>query len=454
MNSKTQIMIVDDELIVRQSLKHWFEEEGYSVDTATDGESAFEKFERGRFDILFVDMKMPGMNGLDLLTKVKRIDPDVVVILITAFASVASAIKSLKNGAFDYITKPIDPDELSHIAANALKQRELKLENTRLRTRIDQIVKPNVLVGENNEMRKVFSLVNTIASNDTCVLLTGESGTGKEHVARAIHVNSHRKYNPFSTVNCGAVTEQILERDMFGHEKDALAGIHFKSRGKFESTCGGTIFLDEITSVPPKIQFDLLRVLETKQIQRIGGTDIISCDFRLIAATNKSLEELVKSGSFREDLYYKINVFPIVIPPLRERVDDIPLLADHFLETFSKSMNKGGKCFSQAAMDFLMNYEWPGNVRELENAVERAVVVCKTKKIEVDDLPFRISSQNYYSDGQDKSLSAMEKKHITIILHENKWNISRSAQMLHIDRVTLYNKINKYGLQRKKRGEA
>lgn len=453
MNTKTKIMIVDDEPIVRQSLKHWFEEDGYTVDAAENGEAAFEKFERGKYDLMLVDMKMPGMNGLDLLVKLKAVDPDIVVILITAFASVPSAIKALKSGAFDYITKPIDPEELSHIASNALKQRELKLENLKLKIRIEEIAKPDDLIGESNEMKKIFSLINTVAPNDTNVMIRGESGTGKELLAKAIHINSQRKYNPFITVNCGVLTEQLLECDLFGHEKDALTGINFKRRGKLETVNGGTLFLDEIAALSQKMQFELLKVLESKQFQRIGGTDIITSDFRLIVATNESLEELVKKGTFREDLYYKLNVFSIIIPPLRERIEDIPLLTDHFLKKFTDSMNKGKKGFSQSATDFLMNYEWPGNIRELENAVERALVVSKSEQIEVEDLPFRISSQNYYYDNHDKSLSAMEKKHITIILHENKWNISRSAGMLSIDRVTLYNKINKYGLQRKKRGE-
>ncbi|QQS37243.1 MAG: sigma-54-dependent Fis family transcriptional regulator [Ignavibacteriales bacterium] len=453
MNKKAKLMIVDDEQIVRQSLKHWFEEDGYLVETASDGESAFEKFERGKFDLLFVDMKMPGMSGLDLLIKVKAVDPDVVVILITAFASVPSAIKALKNGAFDYITKPIDPDELSHLAANAVKQRELKLENIALKSSIDQMVTPDALIGESKEMKKILAQVTTVAPTDTNIIIRGENGTGKELLAKAIHTNSQRKYKPFVSVNCSVLSDQLIECDLFGHEKDALSGLHFKRRGKLETVAGGTLFLDEVASLSPSMQFALLKIIESKQFQRIGSTDAIATDFRLIAATNAPLDEMVKEGTFREDLYYKMNVVSIALPTLRERIEDIPILTDHFLKKFTASMNKCEKSFSREAMDFLMNYEWPGNVRELENAIERAVVVSKKETIEVDDLPFRISSQNYYYDGHDKSLSAMEKKHITIILHENKWNISRSAEMLNIDRVTLYNKISKYGLQRKKRGE-
>lgn len=453
MNTKAKLMIVDDEPIVRQSLKHWFEEDGYTVETAETGEAAFDKFERGKFDLLFVDMKMPGMNGLELLAKVKKVDPEVVVILITAFASVPSAIKALKNGAFDYITKPIDPDELSNLAANALNQRELKLENIQLKDRIEQIASNGELIGESSEMQKIISLVNTIAPTDSNIIIRGQSGTGKELLAKTIHNNSQRKYGPFISVNCGVLSDQMLERDLFGHEKDAVSELHFKKRGKLDNVNGGTLFMDEIAALSPQMQFVLLKLLETKQFQRIGGNDTLTSDFRMIAATNEPIEELVKSGNFREDLFYKLNIFSVFLPTLKDRIEDIPLLAEHFLNKFSESMNKPKKTISQNAMDFLMNYEWPGNVRELENAIERAVVVSKGDTITVEDLPIRIGSQNYYSDSQDKTLSAMEKKHITIVLHENKWNISRSAEMLDIDRVTLYNKISKYGLQRKKRGE-
>lgn len=448
MDKKESILIVDDEKIVRESLFHWFEEEDYDVDTAEDGETALNKYEKEKFDLLLVDMKMPGMSGLDLLSKIKAIDKDALIILITAFASVPTAITALKNGAYDYVTKPVDPDELAHLVKKALEQRALKIENIQLKENIDEIIKPDNLIGESFQMKKIYELVHTVARTDTTVMIRGESGTGKELVAKAIHINSSRKYFPIIPVNCGALAESLLESELFGHEKGAFTGAQFKRKGKFEMADRGTIFLDEIGSISLKMQIELLRVIETKQFNRVGGNELIKSDFRVIIATNEPLEELVKAGKFREDLYYRLNVFTIVIPPLRERRDDIPLLANFFINKFSRVMNKPVKSVSKEAMDFLINYDWPGNVRELENAIERAMVVGKTNLIIVDDLPFHVSSNSFGLDGDAKSLSAMEKKYIQKILNENNWNISKTAQELEIDRVTLYNKINKYGLRK------
>ncbi|HOJ19087.1 MAG: sigma-54-dependent Fis family transcriptional regulator [Ignavibacteriales bacterium] len=444
---KVRILIVDDENIVRESLFHWFEEEGYEVDVAEDGETALKKFEKGKYNLMLVDMKMPGMSGLDLLTRIKEIDDEVIFILITAFASVPTAIRALKDGAFDYITKPIDPEELSHIVDKALNQQSLKKENILLKTKIDEIIRPDNLVGESMQMKKIFSLINTVAPTDTTVMIRGESGTGKELIAKAIHINSNRKYFPIITVNCGALSESLLESELFGHEKGAFTGAQYKRKGKFEMANGGTIFLDEIGTVSPKMQIDLLRVLETKQFYRVGGNEMIKSDFRVIAATNENLETQLKNGLFREDLYYRLNVFSIFIPPLRERRDDIELLAQYFLKKFNTNMNKKISDFKRETMDFLVNYNWPGNVRELENAIERAVVVCKEDKVSAEDLPFHVGDVSVLDEG-DKSLAALEKRHIIKILQENNWNISKSAEILGIDRVTLYNKLNRFGLKR------
>ncbi len=448
MSHKEKILIVDDEKIVRESLFHWFEEDGYLVDTAEDGETALRKFDKEKFDLLLVDMKMPGMSGLDLLKKVKEIEKETIVILITAFASVPTAITALKDGAYDYVTKPVDPDELAHIVEKALERKALKVENIHLKENIDEIIRPDNLIGESNQMKKIFELVHTVASTDTTVMIRGESGTGKELVAKAIHINSNRKYFPIVPVNCGALAESLLESELFGHEKGAFTGAQFKRKGKFEMADGGTIFLDEVGSVSPKMQVELLRVIESKQFSRVGGNQLIPSNFRVIAATNESLEDLVKQGKFREDLYYRLNVFSIVVPPLRERRADIPILAYYFLNKFTTMMNKPIKNISKEAIDFLMNYDWPGNVRELENAIERAVVVGKKNAIEVPDLPFHVSSNSFVMDNGEKSLSAMECKYISKILDENNWNITRSAHVLEIDRVTLYNKISKYQLRR------
>ena len=446
-NKKERILIVDDEKIVRESLFHWFEEEGYFVETAEDAEIALRKFDKGKYDLMLVDMKMPGMSGLELLTRIKEIDKDTIVILITAFASVPSAIKALKDGAYDYVTKPVDPDELEHLVKKALEQKLLRVENEQLKGNLEEIIKPDNLIGESPQMKKIYELINTVATADTTVMLRGESGTGKELVAKAIHINSKRKYFPIIPVNCGALAESILESELFGHEKGAFTGAQFRRKGKFEMADGGTIFLDEIGSITPKMQVELLRVIESKQFSRVGGNEILRSDFRVIIATNEPLEDLVKQGKFREDLYYRLNVFTIIIPPLRERTGDIPVLSFYFLNKFATSMNKQIKGISEEAMDFLCKYDWPGNVRELENAIERAVVVGKGDKILVDDLPFHVSSSASANGDGDKSMSAMEKKHIARVLNENNWNISKSAVELEIDRVTLYNKISKYGLR-------
>src|SRR5690554_1188329 len=331
MNGKIKILIVDDEKIVRESLFHWFEEEGYEVDTAESGEEALKKFEKGKFDLFLVDMKMPGMSGLELLKKIKENDPDSIVILITAFASVPTAIKALKDGAYDYVTKPVDPDELAHLVKNALEQKSLKTENEMLKENIEEIVRPDNLIGESVQMQQVFDLIHTVAPTDTTVMIRGESGTGKELVAKAIHINSKRKYFPIVPVNCGALAESILESELFGHEKGAFTGAQFRRKGKFEMADCGTIFLDEVGTISPKMQIELLRVIETKQFNRVGGNQLIKSDFRVIVATNEPLEDLVKQGKFREDLYYRLNVFSIIVPPLRERTGDVPILAYYFL---------------------------------------------------------------------------------------------------------------------------
>lgn len=450
MATQHKILIVDDEKIFRESLYYWFEEDGFDVDTAESGEDALKIFEKGKYDIMLVDMKMPGMSGIELLAKVKEIEPNLIIIMITAFASVPTAIKALKDGAFDYITKPVDPDELAHLIDKALKHKVLEKENVQLKEQLDEIIKPDNLIGESPQMKKVFEMVQTVAKTDTTVLIRGESGTGKELVAKAIHINSERKYFPIVTVNCGALAENLLESELFGHEKGAFTGAHHKRKGKFEMADNGTIFLDEIGTVSPKMQIELLRVLETKQFSRVGGNDVITSNFRVIAATNEPLENMVKENRFREDLYYRLNVFTVYIPPLRERPDDIPVLAYFFLDKFSSAMNKGIKKISEDAMEFLQNYNWPGNVRELENAIERAIVVGKGDAIEVKDLPFHINTYEFDDDddNQNDSLEDMEKKHILRVLKKNKWNISKSAKLLGIDRVTLYNKIEKYDLKK------
>lgn len=441
----TSILVVDDELSVRDSLTKWFVEDGYKTDAAVDANEALKKLKPGLWDIIFLDIKLPGMDGMELQQRIKSIDPNATIIMITAYATVDTAVKSLREGAYDYVTKPVDPDYLSHLVSNVMKQRHLASENVQLKERIQELYEIDQIVGESSAMLKVFDLIKTVAPTDTAVMIRGESGTGKELIARAIHSNSRRRFFPIITVNCGGLTEGLTESEFFGHEKGAFTGALYRRKGKFEMANGGTIFLDEVGNIDAKAQTDLLRVIETKQFTRVGGDEIIRVDFRLICATNRDLESDVKAGKFREDLYYRLNVFSVSIPPLRERSSDIPLLCDYYLKKLADSTNKPVTRFSPEATEQLKNYHWPGNVRELRNAVERAIVVAKGPTIAVDDLPIPAA---YRTRPPDKSLESMEMVHIKSVLEENDWNITRSAEILGIDRATLYHKIKKYELRK------
>jgi DNA-binding NtrC family response regulator len=446
MNENISILIVDDEQVVRDSLTKWFREDNYTVDAAENAAEALRKLQSHQWQIILLDIKMPGMDGMELQQRIKEIDPTATIIFITAHASVDTAVQALKAGAFDYITKPIDPDYLSHLVTNAIKQRVLIGENVKLKEQIAEFSRADEIIGQSPQMQKVFELIETVARTDTTVMIRGESGTGKELIARAIHANSERRYFPIVTINCGGLPEGVLESELFGHERGAFTGAQYRRKGKLELADGGTLFLDEVGNIDMKTQMDLLRVIETKQFTRVGGNETITVDFRIVCATNKDLEQAVQKGIFREDLYYRLNVFTISLPPLRERKPDIPQLASYFVKKYSHSMNKNIEAISPEAMDVLVRYNWPGNVRELENAIERAMVVGKPPCIQPKDLPFQLTEKNNsFSTG---SLAAMEKVHIAATLEENKWNISRSAEILQIDRVTLYNKIHKYGLKK------
>jgi DNA-binding NtrC family response regulator len=445
-NHHPTIMVVDDELVVRDSLSKWFRQDGYRVETAEDAAHALRLMEKGPWDIILLDIKMPGMSGLELQKQLKTIDRNAAIIMITAFASVESAVQALKEGAFDYVTKPVDPDHLSHLVQNALKHKKLTDENARLREQLSETAHSDVIVGDGPQMKKVMELSRTVAQTDTTVMIRGESGTGKELVARAIHANSARRYFPIIAVNCGAVPESLLESELFGHERGAFTGAQYRRKGKFEMADGGTVFLDEIGTISTKMQVQLLRVIETKQFTRVGGNEPVKSDFRVICATNRDLEAAVKEGNFREDLYYRLNVFSVFIPPLRERRTDIPTLVQHFIEKYAVSMNKPVKEISPEAMDLLVRYAWPGNVRELENVIERAMVLAKPKSICPGDLPFQLVSSQ--PGPASDTLEAIERMHVQEILHRAGWNITHAAQILDVDRVTLYNKIAKYGLKR------
>jgi DNA-binding NtrC family response regulator len=445
MAEQVSILIVDDEGSVRDSLYNWFIDDGYDVECAEDGKKALNLLESKDFDIVLADIKMPGMDGMELHKRIKTLTKEPIFIIMTAFASVDTAVQALKNGAFDYVTKPFDPDDLSHLIRNAARQVALQEENATLKESITSLVDVEDIVGESDALKKVLKDVESIAQSNSSVIITGESGTGKELIARAIHSNSSRKYFPMISVHCGALSESLLESELFGHERGAFTGASFTRKGRFEMADGGTIFLDEIATISSKMQVELLRVLETKTFMRVGGNKELSSDFRVICATNRDLGSMVKNGTFREDLFYRLNVLNIKIPPLRKRKEDIPLLVNHFIRKYCKSMSRDLLTIDPAAMKHLMSFEFPGNVRELENMIERAIVVGNGKEIKLKDLPM---GKEMISSSVE-SLDELELNHIQKILKKYDWNISRAARALNVDRATLYNKIKKFGLKKK-----
>jgi DNA-binding NtrC family response regulator len=443
MPENISILIVDDEESVRDSLYNWFIEDGYKVECAGNAKEALGMLESRRFDIILADIKMPGMDGLEMHRRIRALDKDCIVIVMTAFASVDTAVQALKDGAYDYVTKPFDPDDLSHLIRNAAKQILLKSENEVLRNKVISLENVEDIIGKSEVMMKVLKEVESVAQSNSSVIITGESGTGKELIARAIHFNSPRRFFPLVSVHCGALTESLLESELFGHEKGAFTGALFNRKGRFEMADGGTIFLDEIATISPKMQVELLRVLESKSFMRVGGNKEIRSDFRVICATNRDLKKMVENGTFREDLFYRLNVVNINIPPLRERVEDIPLLVSYFIRKYCTAMSRDLISIEPAALKRLEEFEFPGNVRELENMIERAIVIGNGKEIRLKDLP--MGKDVIYSSVE--SLDDLEKKYIQQILAKYDWNISRSAKALKVDRVTLYNKIRKYDLK-------
>jgi DNA-binding NtrC family response regulator len=441
-----KILVVDDEAIVRQSLAEWFRQDGHSVDAAESAREGLRLCGQGRYDVALVDIKMPGMDGLEMQTRLSAADPDLTIILMTAYASVESAVQAMKAGAYDYIVKPFDPDDLSHLIQRASEHRSLRAENLRLKRNLEAAAAPPPLVGCSAAMKHVLELVTTVAATDATVLVTGESGTGKELVARAIHAHSARRYNPMIVVNCGALPDGVLESELFGHEAGAFTGARARHKGKFEAAEGGTVFLDEIGDVSAHVQVELLRVLEEKVVTRVGSNTPVPVDFRVVAATHRNLEARIAEGTFREDLFWRLNVFAIEIPPLRDRPEDIPLLAEHFLGRFAAAMSRRSMRFSPAALEALRRYPWPGNVRELQNAVERAVVIGTGPAVELGDLPVHVVAAS--GKPGPGSLAEVEKAHVQAVLETTGWNISRAARVLDVDRVTLYNKIRRYELKR------
>ena len=443
MAKKISILIVDDEESVRDSLFNWFTEDGFRVECAENAKKALSMLESDYFDIILADIKMPGMDGLEMLRRIKSLKTESIIIVMTAFATVDTAVKALKDGAFDYVTKPFDPDDLTHLIRNATKQISLTTENETLKKKIVSLENVEDLIGKSEAMKQVLREIESVAQTNSSVIITGESGTGKELVARAIHANSPRKFFPFVSVHCGALTESLLESELFGHEKGAFTGAMFNRKGRFEMADSGSIFLDEIATISTKMQVELLRVLETKSFIRVGGNKEITSDFRVICATNRDLKNMVEKGTFREDLFYRLNVVNIHIPPLRNRIEDIPMLVDYFINKYCTSMNRQLISIDPSALKRLQEFNFPGNIRELENMIERAIVVGNGKRISLNDLPL----EKTIVTSSAESLDEFEKTYILQILNKYSWNISRSANALKVDRVTLYNKIKKYDLK-------
>jgi DNA-binding NtrC family response regulator len=450
---KGKILVVDDEEAVRSSLADWLEAAGYEVATAENGETAWAIAADHEVDLVLVDLKMPRVNGIDVLRKLKKIKPGLPVVIITAFASVDSAVLAMKEGAVDYIVKPFNPDEISMIIERLIEHQRLIKENTMLKRELTRRYRVHDLIGKSPKMATVFEMIKTVAPTKSTVLIRGESGTGKELVARAIHGLSLRNKEPFIAAACGAMPETLLEAELFGYEKGAFTGATAQHKGRIEMADKGTIFLDEIGDISPKTQVDLLRFIQEREFRRIGGKELIRVDIRIIAASNKNIEEMIANQQFREDLYYRLNVITITVPPLRERKEDIPILIEHFFTRYSAETNKPGLRVSEDAMKVLMEYHWPGNVRELENTIEHAIVVTKGAEISTSDLPAQIVKMTRHDvqpvhmpSGQ--SLGNIEKAYISNILDSNNWNIKRSAEILGINRVTLYNKIKLYQLKK------
>jgi DNA-binding NtrC family response regulator len=444
-HKKIKIIVVDDELSIRESLKGWLQQDGYQVETAAGGPEALAKNAANRFDIMLIDVKMPEMDGLTLLQKIKEIDSDIAIVMMTAHGAIRDAVEAIKWGAYDYLLKPFELEELSFTIEKLVQMQTLAMENLILKDRVASMTRFENLVGQSPSMLKLFEAIVDVANSDATVLVTGETGTGKELVARAIHTQSPRCYAPFIALNCGAFTDQLLESELFGHEKGAFTDAKNTKKGRLEMANAGTLFLDEVGDISMKMQIDLLRVLETRDFSRVGGTVTLHSDFRVIAATNQDLEEAIRAKTFRRDLFYRLNVVHLQVPPLRDRPDDIPLLAQHFLWRYAVEMNKKIDSIQPEAMEVMRRYPYPGNVRELENAIERAVVVGKSRQIQLTDLPFAIALGGA-AEMEKLSLEEMERQHIARVLAIEDSNLSNVARILRINRSTLYAKIKKYGL--------
>ena len=449
-----RIMVVDDEEAMRESLAAWLVKDGFEVATASGGEQALALLRDSEFNLALVDIKMPGMDGMELLSRFRAEYPEVYVIIITAYGSIDTAVEAMKQGATDYLVKPFDPEQLMVLIDKTVRHKALVDENEALKARLIERDKSvfEDLVGQSEAMRKVFGLIDDVAPTDTPVLITGETGTGKELVARAIHARSPRAFNPFVALNCGAVTETLLETELFGHERGAFTGAVKARRGRIEMADRGVLFLDEVGDIPARMQVDLLRVLEDGSFYRVGGTTRLESDYRLICATHRDLPQAIEQGRFRSDFYYRINVISIDVPPLRDRPEDVGLLSVHFLDRFSMDTGKRISGFSFEALALLKGYHWPGNVRELKNVIERAVVICREDRVGVEELSFLGPPARPEGGATGGAglvpLREVEIGHIRRTLEASDYNVTQAAKILEIDRVTLVRKMKRYEIER------
>ena len=451
MKGHWQILVVDDETVMCESMAAWLREDGYAVDTASSGAEAVEAARRKTFAMCFIDLKMPGgMDGIETMMEIRRIQPDATFIIITAYATVDTAITAIKEGALEYIVKPCNPEEISLLVARTMKVKNLQRENEILRKKLSRKYLFHDIITKSPRMQDILVLAREVASLRSTVLIRGESGTGKELVARAIHFSGDRSKAPFITVSCAALAETLLESELFGHEKGSFTGAAAQAKGKFELADGGTIFLDEIGDISPKLQADLLRVLQERRFYRLGGAEEVRVDSRVIAATNKDLATEVREGRFRDDLYYRLNVIEVRIPPLRERREDIPLLSEHFVERLAHELGKKVDGISESALKLLLDHDWPGNVRELENAIERAIVTARGRMLVEEDFAFLTQSRIMapWSIPANMTLQDLERQAIEATLERTAGNVKEAASALGIDRSTIYEKIKRYGIQR------
>ncbi|MDH4238546.1 MAG: sigma-54 dependent transcriptional regulator [Phycisphaerae bacterium] len=450
MSNKANILVIDDEETMRDSCRQTLSRDGHRVEVAEDGSKGLSLLEAESFDLVILDLKMPGLSGMEVLKKIKQNDPEAMVIVITGYATVESAVEAMRRGAYDFIPKPFTPNSLRVIVKRALDRRELALENVLLRDELKVDFEPGVIIGQSKSMKEVEQLVQKVGPTDTTVLISGESGTGKELVARAIHRCSSRKDKPFVAVDCGSLVENLFESELFGHVKGSFTGATATKYGRFELANGGTLFFDEIGNISINIQTKLLRVLQEREITKVGGSQVIKVDVRIVAATNKDLQKGVKAGTFREDLFYRLSVVPITLPALCERRDDIPLLANYFLQKYNKKRKKNIRAISDRAMKALAEYDWPGNVRELENAIERAVVLAEDDVVSPSELLYyglSVETPSRSDAGKSQRLVDVEKEHIANTLKMLNGHRGKTAERLGIDRKTLRLKLMKYGIE-------